>query len=532
MPPASRTLARSHLVRSHILVFGVLFAALLALHLPYLSLPYFWDELGQFIPAALDILRDHAWVPHSTIPNVHPPGVMAWLALVWSLFGYSVPVTRIAMLAVAAAGVYATFLLAIRFTQGLPGAPAFIAIGLLILTPLFYMQALMAQLDMPAMTLTTVALLLFFERRYLWCALACTALVLVKETGLIAPALFAAWLLWKDRNWKPALWFLLPLIALSLWLLLLWRSTGHLLGDPGFAHYNVGYQLNPVRLGATFLRRLYYLFFAEFRWIGFFVTLFGLRNTLYYQRWEWTVAAIYVGGQVLLVTAFGGAALERYLLPVFPIFYIAIAAGWAGVTPRWRYLGQAALLAGLFAGLYWNPPFPFPLENNLAMVDFVELQKAAAGYLDTAAPNATVASAWPYTAALRNPDLGFTRRSYRTIETNDFHTRNVVEACRAAHPDILIVYARTWEPHWGATANHLVRDFLTRYYDYEPQVSSTEVEQLLDMRPVLRWEQRGQWIEIYRRVPTSASSSSGTRMYSCGCFWPPCSPSRNSSIIF
>ena len=74
--------ARSR-VLSHLLVFTVIFGALLAMHAPYLQLPYFWDELGQFIPAALDILRDNAWVPHSTIPNVHPPAVMAYLALAW-----------------------------------------------------------------------------------------------------------------------------------------------------------------------------------------------------------------------------------------------------------------------------------------------------------------------------------------------------------------------------------------------------------------------------------------------------------------
>ena len=46
------------------------------MHLPLLTLPFHWDELGQFVPAALDLYRDGAWVPHSTLPNVHPPGVM------------------------------------------------------------------------------------------------------------------------------------------------------------------------------------------------------------------------------------------------------------------------------------------------------------------------------------------------------------------------------------------------------------------------------------------------------------------------
>jgi hypothetical protein len=323
--------------------------------------------------------------------------------------------------------------------------------------------------------------------------------VLVKETGAIAPALFGAWLLLRDRNWKSAAWFVIPFVALALWLLVLWRATGNVLGDPGFAHYNVGYQLHPMRLFATLLRRLYYLFLADFRWIGTLVILFALRKTRYFHRWEWTVAALYAGGHVLLVSAFGGAALERYLLPVFPLLYIAMATGWAALVPNWRYATQAVLTAGLFAGLYWNPPFPFPLENNLAMVDFVELQKAAAGYLDRMAPNATIASAWPYTGALRNPDMGFTQHAYRVVETSDFHAANVIQACTEGRPDVLIVYARTWEPHWGVLGNRLVQQFLRKYYDYEPQISSQQIERRLGMRPVLRWEQRGQWIEVYTR---------------------------------
>jgi len=52
-------------------------------HATFLKLPFFWDELGQFVPAALDIFRTGAWIPYSTVPNVHPPGVMAYLAVVW-----------------------------------------------------------------------------------------------------------------------------------------------------------------------------------------------------------------------------------------------------------------------------------------------------------------------------------------------------------------------------------------------------------------------------------------------------------------
>ena len=68
--------------RTHVIVGAGLALFVLLSHATFLKLPFFWDELGQFVPAALDIFRDGAWIPHSTVPNVHPPGVMAYLAAV------------------------------------------------------------------------------------------------------------------------------------------------------------------------------------------------------------------------------------------------------------------------------------------------------------------------------------------------------------------------------------------------------------------------------------------------------------------
>src|SRR5579863_2486523 len=82
-------------------------------HVAFLNLPFYWDELGQFVPASLDLFHDGAWIPHSTVANVHPPGVMAYLAAVWSIAGYSIAATRLAMLALAAWGAVLTFRLAV-----------------------------------------------------------------------------------------------------------------------------------------------------------------------------------------------------------------------------------------------------------------------------------------------------------------------------------------------------------------------------------------------------------------------------------
>src|SRR5215471_11467821 len=93
-------------------------ALLIGIHFPYFKLPFHWDEVGQFVPAALDIYHGGHWVPQRTLPNVHPPGLMAILALTWRIFGFSILVSRLSMLAFAACGAALCFLLALRLAHG------------------------------------------------------------------------------------------------------------------------------------------------------------------------------------------------------------------------------------------------------------------------------------------------------------------------------------------------------------------------------------------------------------------------------
>src|SRR5580693_4292185 len=115
-------------------ILFLLFASVLFLsHAPWLGLPYYWDEAGQFIPAALDVLHGGAFVAHSTTPNIHPPALATYLAAVWSLVGYRPESTRCAMLLLAAFGLLVSLLLAIELLQEARGMPAFLATALLCL---------------------------------------------------------------------------------------------------------------------------------------------------------------------------------------------------------------------------------------------------------------------------------------------------------------------------------------------------------------------------------------------------------------
>ena len=265
--------------------FVAFLTLLIAVHTPYLKLPYFWDEIGQFAPASLDILQLGAWIPKTTLPNVHPPAVMAYIAFVWRIFGYSIPAARVAMLTIAAFGALFSFLLAIRLSRKAPGAPAFAAILFLLASPMFYTQSMMVQLDMPAMTLTILALLLFLEDRFAACAIACTAMVLVKETSISTPFVLAAWLWIFEKKRKPALYFLAPAIALGAWLIVLHHATGNWLGNSEFARYNVSESLRAIHILGTLQRRIYFLFVSDGLWIGA-ITIFAGSRVLRGREWN------------------------------------------------------------------------------------------------------------------------------------------------------------------------------------------------------------------------------------------------------
>jgi hypothetical protein len=480
------------------LLCAVLAALVLAVHAPYFGLPYFWDELGQFVPAALDLYHDSSLVPHSAIPNAHPPGVMAYLALVWRIFGYSIPVTRAAMLLLASLAVFTTYLLALVLCRDLGRAPALIAILLLLADPLFYMQSMMAQLDMPAMLFTVVALLLFLNERHAAAAFTCTALVLVKETGAVVPLVLGLFLAFDPARRRRAPYYLAPFVVLSLWFFILWRSTGHVFGDTGFTHYNIDYALHPVRAGLSLLRRVYYLFIADFRWIGSLAMWLAWSKTRVYSTRSWKIVWTLIASNIVLVSAIGGAELERYLLPVVPLIYIAAAVALMTLRPVWRSAAIATTAAGLLAGLFLNPPFPFPFENNLAMVDFVELHRTAAQFLEKTQAGKTIYTAWPLTAALRNPTFGYVGKGLPVVETSDLH-HSTLKAIDPAPVDVLVLYSRTWEPSWGVLRWSVVQELLTQFYEYERQMDSAEVREYFGLARIQRWNKRGQWIEIYAR---------------------------------
>ena len=241
--------------------------------------------------------------------------------------------------------------------------------------------------------------------------------------------------------------------------------------------------------------RLHFLFIADGRFIGTIALFAGFRML---RSKEWKIAAWVAVAQVVVVTVFGYAMLERYFLPILPILYAAIAAAASVYPASWRWFSHTAMVALLIAGWFWNPPYPFSYENNLAWTDFVALQKEAANYLEAYAPDKRIASTWPFTGAIKHPYLGYVERPLTGVELPGFHLKDIVDYDRNSY-DLLVVYERFWTFEGRALDNNLLRPIIRQYKDYHPQATEAEIHAGAGLIPIHRWDRGGQWIEIYAK---------------------------------
>ncbi len=496
------------------------------LHFPLLRLPYFWDEIGYYIPAAMDFFHSWKLVPSSTLHTGHPPLVIVYLGLAWRAFGFSPLVTRAAMLVVAActlAGVYA-------LGRRVAGREAgYWSVMLLALSPLFFAQSTMAHLDLTAGLFTLLALIALLSGRPASFALAATCAVLSKETAVVLAPLGWWFFCWRARRgmqpmaraWWAA--FLCPLAALVAWEVFYHHVTGVWTGNSEYLRYNLYSTLNPVRALLALVRRLFETFVSGFNWLltagaiaGFYWShrkrmggcpgggpLGASEEPALNQSAQTTQRQLFfIGGWLIaiylvMLSVVGGAILPRYLLPIYPPL-VLIAVILIRRLPKLAARSLLALTACCFVWAWFlNPPYPFPYEDNLAYADFVQLHERAAQFLEAQAGDKRVLTAWPATDELARPSLGYVRRPLHIVASEGFAGDDFRSISMDSF-DCLYLYSRRWEPanNWLERFPRLLR-LQARYFEYQPQAREDELVAKYHLRLLASFEKRGQWVRIY-----------------------------------
>jgi len=485
---------------------------------PLLRLPYFWDEAGYYVPVVHDIFVSGSLIPQSTVSNAHPPLVLAWVALWWRLLGASALVSRVAMLAVATFALLGVYRLSERANN------AAVAAGTTLLTalyPVFFAQSSLVHLDLAAAGFTFWALRAYLnDQRFAMLALFALA-ALAKETAVLAPAALVMWeLAWPAVFRGPNRLALFPqrslhrlaalaasALPLVLWFAYHYSRTGFVFGNPEFFRYNVQATANPLRILLALGSRLWQSFIYMGLWGMTALTVFAMtlparpggdgeerpRIAIPIQ----ITFAVVILAYVVALSFIGGAVLSRYMLPVVPlVILIGVSTIWRRLA-RWKMVVGA--LAALFvAGWFWNPPYSFPFEDNLAYRDYVQLHQTGASYLEQHFAHARVLTAWAASDELNRPWLGYVHQPMRIVRIENFSAEEIrtVAAANPSSYDVVLAFSTKYEPAFDITDRRPWSEFKTRFFGYHRDLPPEAIAQILGGRIAMQERRRGQWIAV------------------------------------
>jgi 4-amino-4-deoxy-L-arabinose transferase-like glycosyltransferase len=484
----------------------------IAAHMTLLRVPYFWDET-YFAPAARDLFLTGKLVPFSVPVESHPPLVYAWVAIWWKLFGFSIPVARLAMLAVSALTLAAVYRLARLLST------VTVAIVVTVLTavyPVFFAESTLVQLDMAAAALTLWGLIACLQGRRWETGVFFSLAVLAKETAIVAPcavlaADFILALLERKQSLgaafrsvlRAALPLLLPFLVLVCWFAWLYHVSGTVFGDPYYVRYNLNGAARPVRIFLSCVQHLWHLlaYLNLFVLTGLAAIICAARQRLVALGAQgenargWLVLAFLTAGYVLMLSVVGGVTLARYLLPVYPFVILACVAAIRSRVKWWPAVAGLVTLA-FVAGLFpYTNRFLFRRDDNLAYLDYVALHQAAIDSFANGKKKWKAASVWPGSDELSIPWLGYTKQPLDVMEIDSF-TREDLLAAGRKQPQYILIFPR------GAckAENPFLRahDSQGDYFRGTKELTPDEVAGLMNARVTYRAQRHCDWVAVLK----------------------------------
>jgi hypothetical protein len=502
------------------LVFAGIFVVIFLLHVPLLELPYFWDEAGYYVPAARDILLSGSLIPHTTVSNAHPPLVLAWVALWWKLVGYAPLVTRSAMLVIAAFSLLGVFRLAERVAHVQVAVASVLCTALY---PVFFAQSSLAQVDLAAAGLTFWGLSAYLEDRPAAIAIWFSLSVLAKETAILTPAGLVVWELlrllqpgrfvpprWKSdagtASARQILPLLVPLLPLALWYAYHYLRTGYVFGNPEFFRYNVAATLDPLRFLLALGLRLWQTFVYLHLWLLTAAMFLAMLlppvndNGVERDRIEIPVQMVFLVVVATYLTALaviGGAVLARYMLPAVPLVIILAVSTLRRRVPYWP-AASAVVAMAFVAAWFWNPPYGFSPEDNLAYRDYVVLHENAERFLEARYPLARALTAWPASDELTRPWLGYVTRPVQVVRIEDFSLDEMLSAADfRQNYQVALVFSTKDEPARPLLAGWKKWDeWKRRFFGYHRDLPPRAAARILGGRIVFSEERKRQWVAV------------------------------------
>jgi 4-amino-4-deoxy-L-arabinose transferase-like glycosyltransferase len=505
------------------LLFPLFFAAVYLSHLTLLRLPYFWDEAGYYIPAAWDFFRTGSLIPQTTLSNAHPPLPSILLASWWHLSGFVISGTRTLIVMVTATALVAIF----RLTRTLLNSSAAAATVVLTATyPIWFAQSTLAHADIFAAAFTLWAIALYLEpaaeNQILVSGLFSFA-SLSKETAIVTPlalAGFELYLLVREKNSSERrshmLWIaslVSPVLPLAAWYAYHRHRTGFIFGNPEYLRYNATANLEPARILLSLWHRLLHLTTHMNMYVpvvcAIAVLFVPLKPSAARHLSRRTTAAIFtvIAANWIAFSVLGGALLTRYLLPIYPLILLLCVASWQRHIRKW-WLLFALSAAGFVAAIWINPPYAFAPEDNLTYRDMIVLHQRAIALIEHRYPAATVLTAWPASAELTRPELGYVHKPLKVVSLQNFAFDQIAQAAQdPGSYDTALIFSTKWEPlpnQLNLGKANTSAD--AKYFDFHHDLSPSEAAAMLHGEIVWQARRKGEWAAVLR-FPRAVNAS-------------------------
>jgi 4-amino-4-deoxy-L-arabinose transferase-like glycosyltransferase len=501
------------------ILYPLFFVAVYLSHWTLLRLPYFWDEGGYYIPAAYDFFRNGTLIPQSTLTNAHPPMPSLLLAGWWHLSGFVISGTRTLVCLVSSAALLAVYRVGRRMAGELVG---WLAALLTAVYPIWFAQSTLAHADIFAAAFTLWALSFYLtpdrddgagngKERALVAGLFSLA-ALSKETAIVTPvalACFEAWRAMRARTaaasaWRWVIALAFPVLPLLAWYGYHYSQTSYVFGNPEYLRYNATANLSVYRIGLCLWHRLLHLTAHMNLFVATLCTMAAALMPVRPGR-EGHGVPRRAGERILVIvlvnwvafSVLGGALLTRYFLPIYPLLLVVCVTTWLE-RMRWWPAVAGLTFSAFIAGIFLNPPYAFAPEDNLTYRDMIVLHKEAAAVIATRYPQATVLTAWPATAELERPELGYVRMPIKVTGVGNFSPAQMEKA--AADPgsyDVALLFSTKWEPAAGAM--NMARGYEktdAKYFDFHHDLSPEEAARMLHGDVVWQARRMGEWAAV------------------------------------
>ncbi|MFC2162376.1 ArnT family glycosyltransferase [Candidatus Altiarchaeota archaeon] len=405
--------------RRDALLLLTILIGLFALKHDTLDNPYYWDAMSGIIDQSLSLLNNSLH-PRVTGMWGHPPMQHYQIAVLWVLFGTSLPIAHTYILVVGAIGLFYTF----KCGQVLFNSRVGYASMLLLLSSQIYFAQLGIINDsIPLATTGIMTFYYYLKKKKLAYVISASVMLSTKETsGILLLAICLHYFLEKTMkgglsagDYVNSLYLAIPLLPLLAWM-------GYIYGVKGWV-FRTDLGLNRDVAGWIFARNIIKYFIYDHtpqnvtRW-NFIPTIFII---LALKRRR-SLKALTLAMIVLLYNGLFALTqdIPRYYTPALPFYFMLAAYSMHSIIKSdKKYFLAIALMIGLSATNFHGTRDSdgWMLESNMEYADALENHAEGARYLERQARFDRIITCWPMSEQLGEPMYGYVNKPVRNTQT-------------------------------------------------------------------------------------------------------------------